>query len=253
MKLLPQRKGSNRRRLPSRNDRLNRTISGPSLGNDSPRRARFICPTPRPEVPIERFAGRPRDLPPAERFSSEGRMDSLDLHSLTTSWGHFGYVTRGGHLLATYLPQARRSLEARMASDFPIARRVDRGPAVFERDVRRYFSGERVAFTIPVDLTEAPPFRRKVLEACRRIPYGQTASYADLARTAGKARAVRAAGGAMAHNPLPLIIPCHRVLRSDGSIGGFSSPSGVDEKLHMLQLEGVVLNDRRMVDLRRAV
>ena len=65
-----------------------------------------------------------------------------------------------------------------------------------------------------------------------------TASYADLAGAAGNPAAVRAAGGAMAHNPLPLVIPCHRVLRSDGSIGGFSSTEGVRQKRRLLALEG---------------
>ena len=180
-------------------------------------------------------------------------MANIRCHSFSTGWGFFGYASREGQLLATYLPQSQRALLVRMEHDFPDAEQSEDGLDLLEQDVSRYFLGERVRFRVSIDVSNVPPFRRAVLEACRRIPYGQTASYADLARDAGNARAVRAAGGAMAHNPLPLVIPCHRVLRSDGTIGGFSSPSGVEEKLRMLRLEGVVLSDGHRFDLRQAV
>ena len=112
----------------------------------------------------------------------------------------------------------------------------------FQRAVVDYFEGKRARFPIEIDLSSVPPFYRSVLEACRRIPYGQTASYADLARAVGKPNAARAVGGAMARNPLPLVVPCHRVLRADGSIGGFSSAHGVDEKIRLLRLENAALD-----------
>ena len=108
----------------------------------------------------------------------------------------------------------------------------------FERAVRDYFKGRRVAFDVPLDLRAISPFRRRVLVECSKIPWGETCSYADLARAAGSPRATRAAGSAMAHNPMPLVIPCHRVLASNGGIGGFSSTNGVREKIRMLTLEG---------------
>jgi methylated-DNA-[protein]-cysteine S-methyltransferase len=110
----------------------------------------------------------------------------------------------------------------------------------FQRQVIEYFTGKPTRFTVRVDFSGVPAFRQAVLEACRRIPYGQTASYADLARAAGSPGAARAAGTTMANNPLPLVIPCHRVLRADGSIGGFSTPQGVKQKKRLLRLENAL-------------
>ncbi len=110
-------------------------------------------------------------------------------------------------------------------------------PAVAALDA--YFQGEPVNFdALPVDLSDQPPFRRKVQEQCRRVGYGQTTTYADLARGVGTPAAARAVGSAMSHNPVPLVIPCHRVLRSDGGLGGFSAPNGVRFKQQLLELEG---------------
>jgi methylated-DNA-[protein]-cysteine S-methyltransferase len=104
--------------------------------------------------------------------------------------------------------------------------------------LERYLAGETVDFTgFPLDLSDQPPFRRAVLEACHQIPYGRTVSYAELAAKAGNPKAVRAAGSAMSHNPISIIIPCHRVLRSDGGVGGFSAPEGVALKERLLAME----------------
>lgn len=104
--------------------------------------------------------------------------------------------------------------------------------------IERYLAGEGIDFTsFPVDLSDQPPFRRRVLEECHRIPYGRTVSYAELAARAGNPKAVRAAGSAMRHNPISIIIPCHRVLRSDGSVGGFSAPEGAALKERLLAME----------------
>jgi len=101
-----------------------------------------------------------------------------------------------------------------------------------------YLQGKVVSFdAFPVDLSHQPLFRRRVLEECRRIPYGQTITYAELAARAGNAGAIRAAASAMSHNPIPLIIPCHRVLRSDGGLGGYSAPGGVALKAQLLEME----------------
>lgn len=81
-------------------------------------------------------------------------------------------------------------------------------------------------------------FRDDVTRACRRVPYGQASCYSELARWAGSPKAARAVGMVMARNPYPIIVPCHRILRSDGSIGGFSSPHGIQFKRRLLQLEG---------------
>lgn len=105
--------------------------------------------------------------------------------------------------------------------------------------LRAYAAGEEVGFG-DIDLGEeqvCTPFFAKVYQACRQIPYGQTSSYADLARVAGSSRAARAVGQAMAANRWPIIVPCHRVLRAGGKIGGFSAPTGIDLKQRMLDRE----------------
>jgi len=111
---------------------------------------------------------------------------------------------------------------------------------LFEQ-MNRYFNGEEVDFGwVPVDFDAGiGAFRARVLEAARSIPYGQTVSYGELASAVGCAAAARAVGGAMAANPVPIIIPCHRVLPKSGGVGGFSA--GRDIKLCLLRLEGVGL------------
>lgn len=155
-----------------------------------------------------------------------------------TAWGAFGYVADGAALVATYLPGLTKAkLQRRIRNSYPgISPVADLLPR-FERQVRRYFDGGPARFDEPIDLSGVTPFRAQVLRACRRIPYGKTTSYADLARAVGRARAGRAVGSTMATNPLPLVIPCHRVMRADGGLGGFSSPPGVDQKRRMLELE----------------
>lgn len=172
---------------------------------------------------------------------------------VSTKPGWFGLVVRGGRLVATYLPGPKAELTERITASFPDAEASATLLETFVGDVRRYFEGHRVAFRVQLDWTAVSPFRRRVLEVCRRIPYGRTASYAELARLAGNPKAARAAGGAMANNPLPLVIPCHRVLRSDGSIGGFSSPCGVSDKERMLRLEGIGPTREKPMVFRQAV
>ena len=103
-----------------------------------------------------------------------------------------------------------------------------------------YLSGIPVQFTdVPLDLPEKPPFWRRVWELCARIPYGETRSYADLAREAGSPKAFRAVGGAMAANPIPIVIPCHRVIGSGGDLTGFGG--GVEQKRRLLQMEAAAV------------
>ncbi|WP_024792948.1 methylated-DNA--[protein]-cysteine S-methyltransferase [Tomitella biformata] len=103
------------------------------------------------------------------------------------------------------------------------------------RQIDEYFSHTRDHFALPLDLRLAHGFRRTVLDHLREIPYGQTATYTQVAAAAGSERAVRAVGTACAKNPVPILIPCHRVLRSDGSTGGYAG--GADAKRLLLDLE----------------
>ncbi len=101
--------------------------------------------------------------------------------------------------------------------------------------LKAYFAGENISFPDELDLSSAAPFHQKTWQAARNIPYGETRSYKWLAAEAGNPAAARAAGQAMAKNRLPIIVPCHRVISSNGGIGGFSG--GIEAKIRLLQLE----------------
>jgi methylated-DNA-[protein]-cysteine S-methyltransferase len=103
--------------------------------------------------------------------------------------------------------------------------------------LRRYADGRDVDFRpIELDFGDMSPFQARVIDGCRNIPYGQTLSYGQLAAVAGSPRAARAVGNVMSHIPVPLIVPCHRVLAS-GATGGYSAGEGVRMKLRLLELE----------------
>jgi methylated-DNA-[protein]-cysteine S-methyltransferase len=103
-------------------------------------------------------------------------------------------------------------------------------------ELDEYFEGSRLDFAVPLDWRLTSGFRRDVLRATAQIPYGQTASYRDVATRAGSAGAVRAAGTALAGNPIPIVVPCHRVVRSDGTLGLYRG--GPEAKATLLRLEG---------------
>lgn len=102
--------------------------------------------------------------------------------------------------------------------------------------LQQYFDSERTSFTIPLDL-DMPPFYKKALLEVAKIPFGQTTSYQEIAKRAGNKRASRAAGSANAKNPIAIFIPCHRVLATDGTLGGYGG--GLDKKMILLEHEGV--------------
>lgn len=101
----------------------------------------------------------------------------------------------------------------------------------------RYFDGEPVDFPVPVDLSAMTPFTRRVLEETRKVPYGKVAHYGSIAARLGVPAGARAVGQALGRNPIPLVIPCHRIVAADGSLGGFSM--GLDIKARLLSIEGV--------------
>jgi methylated-DNA-[protein]-cysteine S-methyltransferase len=106
--------------------------------------------------------------------------------------------------------------------------------------LKRYFEGERQTFSdVKVDLSAVTPFRRRILELIRSIPFGEVRTYGQVAGMAGTPGAARAVGGAMACNPLPVIIPCHRIVAGDGRLTGFSAPGGIASKEYLLRLENV--------------
>ena len=119
------------------------------------------------------------------------------------------------------------------------------GPRVLEaparlddarRQLEQYFEGERREFELPIDWRLSRGFRREVLTACAAIPFGETRTYTEMAVAAGSPRAFRAAGSALGSNPIPVVVPCHRVLQSGGGLGGYGGGLPVKERL--LELEG---------------
>lgn len=165
---------------------------------------------------------------------------------LQTKWGYFGLAGEGDAVRRTCLPAPdaemvkRRLLLGLAPAGGDL--RLDTGwlPNLQERIVA-YFNGENVDFSVdpPILLDHATAFSRRVLNACRAIPFGQTRTYSDLAKQVGSPGAARAVGSVMASNPVPLIVPCHRVLRTDGGLGGFSAPGGTVAKRRLLELEQV--------------
>jgi O-6-methylguanine DNA methyltransferase len=108
-------------------------------------------------------------------------------------------------------------------------------------ELGEYLEGKRTFFTVPVDLSATPPFQREVLAAARSIPFGEVRPYAWVAERIRHPRAVRAVGTALGRNPVPLIVPCHRVLRSDGGVGGYLFGTRVKDRLLALERSTPVL------------
>jgi methylated-DNA-[protein]-cysteine S-methyltransferase len=106
------------------------------------------------------------------------------------------------------------------------------------RELEEYFDGARRSFDVPLDWRLSSGFVRRVLRSTARIPFGETRSYGQMAASAGSPRAFRAAGSALGANPIPIIVPCHRVLRSGGALGGYGG--GLEVKRRLLELEGVL-------------
>jgi methylated-DNA-[protein]-cysteine S-methyltransferase len=116
-----------------------------------------------------------------------------------------------------------------------VPRRIDAA----RRELDEYFEGRRTEFDLPLDVSRVPEFQRVVLEELVLVPYGQVTTYGALAARVGKPRAARAVGGAMHNNPIPIVLPCHRVIGASGSLTGYGG--GLDRKRALLELEGALL------------
>lgn len=112
-----------------------------------------------------------------------------------------------------------------------------------QRELNEYFAGRRRSFDLDLDWSLITPFARRVLRMTAAIPYGGHLSYAEVAAEAGSPRGARAAGNALGSNPIPIVIPCHRVLHSGGGIGGYGG--GLDRKRYLLELEQGTLTPSR--------
>jgi methylated-DNA-[protein]-cysteine S-methyltransferase len=120
-----------------------------------------------------------------------------------------------------------------------ISPRVIEAPAYFDavrKELEEYFEGRRTSFDLPLDWTLTGGFSRRVLKHTAKIPYGEVSTYRQVAAAAGSPRGARAAGNALGANPIPIVVPCHRVLHSGGGLGGYGG--GLENKEYLLKLEG---------------
>ncbi|HEX5929306.1 MAG TPA: methylated-DNA--[protein]-cysteine S-methyltransferase [Solirubrobacterales bacterium] len=175
----------------------------------------------------------------AERAAAEGLLD-VAYATADSPFGPLLLARTPRGLVRVGLPnQDADALLADLATR--VSPRVLEAPAELDevrRELDLYFEGKLTDFDLPLDWQLSRDFRRRVLRAIARIPYGQTRSYTEMAKSAGNERAVRAAGSACGSNPIPLVVPCHRVLRTSGALGGYGG--GLPMKEGLLQLEGVL-------------
>lgn len=172
----------------------------------------------------------------AEHAERDGLID-VAYRSLDTPVGSLLLAaTEAGLVRVAYPSQGHDAvLSALAASISPRVLAAPRRLDAVARELDEYFAGNRRDFDVPLDLRLAAGFRRAVLEQLRVIGYGRTESYAAVAAAAGSPRAVRAVGSACATNPLPVVVPCHRVVRSDGKPGEYVA--GAEVKRRLLALE----------------
>jgi methylated-DNA-[protein]-cysteine S-methyltransferase len=179
-------------------------------------------------------------------------MDQTTHHYVVfeTAGGYCGIAWNSVGITCFQLPTktadtAKRLLLRRLPGAAP----ATPAPEVVEAiaNAQRYFEGEKTDFSgLKLDLGQQDPFFRRIYAAARRVPWGRTTTYGTLAKELGAGpEAARDVGQAMAKNPIPLIIPCHRVLAAGGRLGGFSAPGGSTAKARMLELEGIPIEQTR--------
>ena len=177
-----------------------------------------------------------------------------------TKWGHFGLVGTEYAIYRTQLPGPKpEKIKSLLLKNLPLPNQASsikhRASGIeyqasgiefdktffktLQEQITTYFEGAYINFSrdVPLVLDGFSSFGISVLTACRAIEFGQTITYGQLAKKSGRPNASRAVGSVLAKNPLPLLIPCHRVIRSDGKMGGFSAPGGITLKKKMLELE----------------
>ena len=144
-------------------------------------------------------------------------------------------ATERGLCRIAYRPDAALD---ELSADFGVRiLRVPRRLDLVRRELDEYFAGRRRDFDLATDLSPVPAFQRQVLRELARVPFGQVTTYGALAAKVGKPRAARAIGGAMNRNPIPIVLPCHRVVGANGKLTGYAG--GLDRKEALLRLEGV--------------
>ncbi len=163
----------------------------------------------------------------------------VTIDEVASAIGPLTIAARSGRVCLVHFGPDGPAVDTWVERWYPAEERVRGGIDWVRRAVEKYFSGDCGALdAVPVELN-GTPFQRKVWEALRQIPAGSTLSYADLARRIGEPRAVRAVGAANGANPVAVIVPCHRVIGTDGTLTGYGG--GLDRKQWLLAHEGVLL------------
>ena len=159
--------------------------------------------------------------------------------SVASPFGRVFYAATAAGLAAVDFDIPERLFLDRVQARF--GRQPQRAPerlAQFGRQLADYLAGKRAAFDLPLDLRRIPDFQRRVLLTAMQIPRGEVVTYGEIARRIGRPRASRAVGQALGHNPIPIVIPCHRVVGADGALRGYGSGRGIESKEQLLRLEG---------------
>ena len=158
-----------------------------------------------------------------------------------TPLGDFRLAASDFGLVAVEWAESQPELDAYLqklkSSPIPNQKKI----APFARELREYLNGKRTAFTIPIDWIHFTDFQRETLQAVFRIPYGETRTYLDIAREIDRPHAYRAVGAANGMNPMPIVVPCHRVIGMDGKLHGYGGGNGLPTKEWLLKLEGATL------------
>jgi len=181
---------------------------------------------------------------PQQRLALRARLiesfAETNLRVVETKIGWIGLAWSARGLVSLQLPRSTQAAAERILQrEYPQGAWSARAPAEMLRELKEYAEGRRRAFELPLDWSSIKPFQRAVLKATSTIPFGETRSYGWVAHKIGKPRAFRAVGHALATNPIPIILPCHRVIGSDGGLHGYGG--GLPMKAMLLKLEGAVL------------
>jgi methylated-DNA-[protein]-cysteine S-methyltransferase len=184
----------------------------------------------------------PAESPPvAERAADEGLLD-VAYTSVDSPLGPLVVAATPMGLVRVSYSEFRGEDEVLEELARRVSPRVLEAPARLDpvrRELDEYFEGRREDFDVPIDWSYLAGFTREVLRATAAIPFGDVSTYAGVAAAAGSPRATRAAGNALGANPMPVIVPCHRVLRTGGQLGGYTG--GLERKEFLLRLEGMLL------------
>ncbi len=176
----------------------------------------------------------------AERAAREGLLDVAYGFAESPFGPLLVAMTKRGLVRVAYPDLRTDAVLERLAEEIsPRVLESPQGTEEIRRELEEYFEGKRRTFAVPVDLSGVKGFGHRILRQTARIPFGWVATYRDMASRAGSPGAVRAAGNALGANPVPIVVPCHRVVRTGGGLGGYTG--GVERKIALLELEGVSL------------